>query len=193
MAKYSRSAPLTSIEIDAVKRYVVEASFLHAIAQGWDETLLAGTRYASLFPELLPLIQGIDSSIQKFTLDEDLTLYAGHGDGVGVRGALDGSASDFVGLTYKYRGFISTSETASVARAFLSKRLTQTSLPTFLEFRLPAGFHALPVNEALPSHEFEYLLPRESAFNVTDARKRGEVLLLSLAPSAPQLPKSPKT
>jgi hypothetical protein len=109
---------------------------------------------------------------QKHELTEDTVLFAGHGNGSAIIGGLGGNpATRFVGLTWSYRGVISTSAWEHTAIAFAENRGGTGTSPVFLEFRLRKGFKLLPM-EVLGgsfSSEAECILPAATRFSIVSA------------------------
>lgn len=175
-------------EIAAAQAYRADSTFLHAHKQGWDGTVFRTPAYTSFLDTCGPHQIALDSAILKNPLSADTVLWSGHGRGSGVVGALVGEPKQFVGLGYKYPGYISTSAAKQVALDTLVTRAKEYSRPTLLELHLPLAFHALDMS-LIPGggHEFEYLIGRNEAFTIFDAdlMRSGEldVLLLRLRPT----------
>lgn len=163
-----RSA-LTPDEIDAVKAYASDAGFFHAICQGRQEDV-ALLAFQQFIRTAKAHQAGLDRAIGKCTLYGSATLYWGHGRGLAIRGSLCGDPDAFVGLSYRYPGYVSTSSVEEVAiQSFLAKRTFCGSLPTLLEFRLPATFNTLDMNMAGAQGEFEFLIGRKREFVIIGA------------------------
>jgi hypothetical protein len=115
----------------------------------------------------------LDSALGKSILQQDITLYSGYGRGYSILGSLTGEPARFVGLTYRYPGFISTSESRLIAEdKFLRAGAATGTRPTLLEFRLPAGQHALDMHVVGHQGEIEYILPWKQPFRIIDAQQR---------------------
>lgn len=176
-------------EIEAARAYGADATFFHLIAQGISEHLSDNPNFYSFSAKAKQYCKHLDAAISKSSLRKSTVLYSGHGRGIGIRGALFGDAIHFVGLRYKYRGYISTSASREIAiRSFLAKRVSDGSLPTLLKIELPTGFPALDMNEIGMQGEGEFLLGRQIEFDIVcaatihDEVPEGEVLELHLVP-----------
>jgi ADP-ribosyltransferase exoenzyme len=130
---------LSGDERSALEEYSASAAFLHACAQGWEREL-EGYRDLQVFAtgRARFLALNLDSAIQKHELAENATVYSGHGRRFSVVGSLAGDPNRFVGLNYKYPGYISTSSVRRVAEDWLRARTTHGT-PVLLELRLPRG------------------------------------------------------
>ena len=113
----------------------------------------------------------LDSAIGKLELVDDGVLYSGHGRGFSVIGSLRGNPEQFVGLKYRYPGYISTSSDRGKAENFLRTRAGGGGTPVLLELRLIRGQHMLPMDVGTGQvGEAEYLLPKNLEFDIVDAR-----------------------
>ncbi len=161
---------LTSDEIEAAKAYASDATFFHAIYQGRQEELAELPAFQKFRKTAKAHKEGFDRAIGKCTLKSGVTLYSGHGRGFAIRGSMCGDSSKFLGLSYRYPGYISTSSAKAIAiGSFLVKRTFRGSQPTLLELRLPETFNALDMNMVGTQGEFEFLIGREREFVVIDA------------------------
>ncbi len=169
--------------------YGSDATMFHAVHQGWGDVICHSPDYDAFQAVAATHLLALDSAIAKSSLNKREVVWSGHGHGGGSRGALRGPPSAFLGLYYQYPGYISTSLARETAiESFLVKRTFSGSLPTLLEFRLPADFPALDMSEVGHHGEFEILLGRSVEFRVIDASEfchpkvRDTVLNLVLAP-----------
>jgi hypothetical protein len=178
-----RERELTEPEHLALRSYGADSTFFHAIAQGRTEALSHNPDFGAFSSVARTKRDAIDAVFSISRLLTAQTLWSGHGHGWGVRGALEGAPANFVGLQYRYPGYISTSTDRSWCDAFLDKRNRSQSRPTMLEFRLPAGTPAIDMHDGGAQGEFEILLPRERLFSITDAKMLpGDLLQLVLEP-----------
>lgn len=157
---------LTAAERDAVSRYGADSTFLHAAAQGRSGDFQHHRAFAAFCSRAAQERSLLDSAIMASELLAEATLYSAHGNGFAVRGSLVGPPESFVGLTYRYPGFISTSASYEWAIGFLEPRRFNDSRATLLEFRLPKGFAALSMIHGNHFGEFEFLLGRGTPFNI---------------------------
>lgn len=160
--------PLTADEQAALSRYGADSTFLHATSQGRSGDF----QHHPAFEEFSSRAAGeralLDSAIQISELLTDTTLFSAHGNGFAVRGSLVGLPQSFIGLTYQYPGFISTSASRDWAINFLEPRRFNGSRATLLEFQLPKGFAALDMKHGNHFGEFEFLLGRDTPFKIID-------------------------
>lgn len=178
-----RERELTEPEHLALRSYGADSTFFHAIAQGRTEALSHNPDFGAFSSVARERRDAIDTVFSMSRLLTAQTLWSGHGHGWGIRGALEGAPADFVGLHYRYPGYISTSTDRSWCDAFLDKRNRNQSRPTMLEFRLPAGTSAIDMHDGAAQGEFEILLPRDTLFSITDAiMLPGDLLQLALEP-----------
>ena len=178
-----RDRNLDNEEHLALRNYGADSTFFHAIAQGQSEAL----SHNPAFQEFSNLAKARRDAIDRvFTISrliKEQMLWSGHGHGWGIRGALVGAPSDFIGLKYRYPGYISTSSERSWCDAFLEKRNRQESRPTLLQLNLPAQFPAIDMRDGASQGEFEVLLPRNLIFAITDAASLPrDILQLTLSP-----------
>lgn len=160
----------TQEERDALGKYGAESTYFHAAHQGRGEELSTHPEYTTFLQNSAGWLVQIDSALSKSTLRTDKVLYSGHGKGWGIRGSLTGDPAKFIGLTYRYAGYISTSAVEIKAvESFLAKTANPGSFATLLELRLPAGFPAVDMNDAGVQGEFELLLGRGHPFEIVDA------------------------
>lgn len=182
----SLARTLTEEEREALSHYGADSTYLHAVAQRCEGDLAHHPSYSEEWTKVGRQIKALDSAIAVSTLDVDAVLYSAQPVGFSTRGSLVGPAESFVGMTYRYPGFTSTSTETSFRDSFLSKRRESTSRPTTLEFHLPAGWNAIDLHEGGHSGEFELLLPRNLPYEVIEAAYvEGDVLNLILQPSFP--------
>jgi hypothetical protein len=175
--------PLTADEKFALSRYGADSTFLHVVAQGREQDLHRDPLWQEFWPKCRAIMQALDGAIAASELVEEGVLYSAFGNGLAVRGSLLGSPEAFIGLTYCYAGYISTSSQASFRDRFLEPRRTSKSRPTILEFRLPAGFAAIDMHHGGHAGEFEFLLGRDTPFEIMQASiVDDDVLSLVLAP-----------
>lgn len=180
----SLARKLTDEERQALSRYGADSTYLHAVVQRREGDLQYHALYQDEWMVYAKQIEALDSAIGASTLISDSVLYSAQPKGFSVRGSFLGDAAKFVGLIYRYPGFISTSAETSFRDRFLSKRRDAGSRPATLEFRLPAGWNAIDLSEGGHSGEFEFLLARDVAYGVVDASYvDGDVLNLVLEPA----------
>jgi len=111
----------------------------------------------------------------RYELTADAKLYSGHGNGIGAFGGL-GHSEDrhFKEMTWRYRGFTSTTSCKSKAVDFVRTRAkTELDTPVLLEFQIPAGFRLLPMAAlgADMTHESEFLIPLGLPFLISAASR----------------------
>ncbi|MGH1572774.1 hypothetical protein ACRAWG_21525 [Methylobacterium sp. P31] len=174
---------LSPFEREALSHYGADSTFLHAVAQGRATEFSGNQKFEEFLKLCRQRVESIDAAIASSALAEPATLYSGHGTGFAVRGSLSGNPSSFVGLTYRYPGYISTSSELSFCRDFLYKRRSAMSQPTLMEFKLPLDFNVIDMAHGGHFDEFEYLLGRNNIFRITGASViDGDVLILVLEP-----------
>ena len=170
---YRKISDLTEIESDAARAYGSESGFFHLACQADHSMALSEFNPYQEFVCSCKLAALKSATSSRYELAADATLFSGHGNGVGVVGGLGHSHPDaFVGMTWQYRGFTSTSARKDKAEDFVRTRAkSPLDTPAFLEFRLPAGFRLLPmaVLGADSTHEAEFLLTPNLAFKVVEA------------------------
>ena len=128
-------------------------------------------------------LRNLDAAVAASRLLGPAVLFSAHGNGFGVRGSLMAAPSAFIGLTYRYPGFVSTTSDPAFCDAFLAKRRTTASRPTMLEIGLPDGFPGVDIRHGGHAGEAEILLGRDIPFLVVDADiVDGDVLWLVLEP-----------
>lgn len=175
---------LATEEIAALSHYGADSTYLHAVFQGRSTDFQHDRQFHEFSHKCHRIVGALDSAIAASQLRESAILHAAHGNGFGVRGSLVGEPTGFVGLTYAYPGFISTTAEPDFRDRFLTPRRNAKSRPVFLEFRLPAGFNAIDMRHGNHAGEFEFLLGRNKAFRITGAEIVDlDVLSLVLEPS----------
>jgi phage-related protein (TIGR01555 family) len=119
---------------------------------------------AAINGEHHPLIEKLDSAIQKSTLSADKTLYRGL--------VLPDAESIGIGDVINYKGFSSTSTTDAVPlRRAKFSALNTGKDAVILTILAKAGQHAADVSKSgYDSSEKEFLLPRDTKFVVTKAK-----------------------
>jgi hypothetical protein len=157
---------LTADEKKALSQYGADSTFLHAVAQGRERDLHRDPEWEKFWPKCGRIMRALDSAIAASELAERAVLYSAHGNGLAVRGSLVGDPRTFVGLTYCYPGYISTSSEATFRDRFLEPRRTVKSRPSILNFQLPAGFAAIDMHHGGHAGEFEFLLARDTPFQI---------------------------
>ena len=109
----------------------------------------------------------------RYELAADATLFSGHGNGVGVVGGLGHSQPNaFVGMTWQYRGFTSTSARKDKAEDFVRTRAKSPARHSgFLGVSLArSDFGCFRWRFSGPTtHEAEFLLTPNLAFKVVEA------------------------
>lgn len=160
--------PLTDREQAALNRYGADSTFLHAASQGRSGDFQHDPAFGDFASRSAEEQILLDSAIQTSELLTDAILFSAHGNGFAVRGSLVGPPQSFIGLTYQYPGFISTSASRDWAINFLEPRRFNGSRATLLEFRLPKGFAALDMKHGNHFGEFEFLLGRDTPFKIID-------------------------
>jgi hypothetical protein len=163
---------LTASEKQAGQSYGTDSLFFHACWQGRANDLLNDPGYSVFAPTYSSITSSLDTAVAKSILHSDVTLYSGYGRGYSILGSLTGDAARFIGLDYKYPGFISTSESRIIAEdKFMRVSAASGTRPTLLEFRMSAGQCALDMHEVGHQGEIEYLLPRNQLFKIVDAQQ----------------------
>jgi hypothetical protein len=163
-----RVQSLTPEECEACGAYYADATFWHAMAQGWSVNDLRLS--PELFPKIGILSKHLDKAVQKFQLFAAGVVFSGHGRGISVVGSLGGPPDKFVGLKYCYPGYTSASSDRGTAENFLRTRAAGARTPILLEFRLKNGQAILPMDNATGQcGEGEYLLPRHLEFEISAA------------------------
>ena len=170
---------LTHEEMAALSHYGADSTFLHAHFQGRLGDFQYHPNCADFIGNCRSIIDALDGALAKSSLSVPAQLYSGHGNGIGIRGSLTGTPASFIGLTYRYPGFISTTTDVGVANNFLEKKDLR---PTFLKLNLPAGFSAVDMKHGNHFGECEFLLGRNIRFTIVDAAEDKEVLWLVLQP-----------
>lgn len=181
--------PLTEDEISAGQRYGADSTFHNAAFLGRTEELNCQPGFEEYWTNAEASRDALDRAIAKSELTTSAVLYAAHGRGFAVRGALVGQPKRFVGLQYSYPGYISTSSSIEWAEGFLKPRQFRGSRPVLLKFVLLPGFRALDMSRVGHHGEFEYLLGRNIVFDIGDAEEvvmdqvDDAVLRLTLSPA----------
>ncbi len=167
---YRQIAELTDAEIEAARAYGAESGFFHLACQADHSMALAEFRHYQDFLCSGKLAALASATRSRCELTGDVTLYSGHENDAGVVGSLGhNDPARFVGLTWQYRGFTSTSSRKDEAEEAVA---TRVATPVFLGFRLPAGLRLLPMKDfASLSHEAEFLIPPSVPFEIIDASR----------------------
>jgi hypothetical protein len=174
---------LSKEEVEALTDYGADSTFLHAFAQRRESYLEYHPQYIKEFDTIEEQIKALDRAIDASTLDADAVLYSAQPVGFSVRGSFLGDATKFIGLTYQYPGFTSTTANEAFRDEFLSKRRDTQSRPATLTFQLPAGWNAIDLREGGQTGESEFLLARNVAYEVLNASIiDGDILSLVLKP-----------
>ena len=178
-----RDRDLDNEEHLALRSYGAESTFFHAIFQGQSEAVSHNLAFQDFSQLAKARRNPIDRVFTISRLIKEQVLRSGHGHSWGIRGALVGASSDFIGLKYRYPGYMSTSTVRLWCDAFLDKRNRQESRPTLLQLNLPARFPAIDMHDGASQGEFEVLLPRNLIFAITEAASLpGDILQLTLSP-----------
>jgi hypothetical protein len=163
---------LTVQEKLAGKSYGADSEFFHACWQGRANDVVHHPNYVAFANTFPSITSDLDAAVAKSILQSDVVLYSGYGRGYSILGSLTGDVARFVGLSYRYPGFISTSESRLIAEdKFLRVGAAPGTRPTLLQFRMTAGQCALDMHEVGHQGEIEYLLPRDQLFHVVDAQQ----------------------
>lgn len=186
--RFSKRGECTEEERAAVTDYYAEATYFHACAQGWSGPLGDSPKLSAFMARAAGLAGRIDAAIEKFEVAEPGEVYFGSGSGYSCIGSLGGPPERFVGLTYQYLGYTSTSIHRSVAEDFVRARASGSLSPVLLQIILVPGMRALPVDQVTGQcGEGEVLLPRKSRLVIKAASSvriddvEPDVLLLELA------------
>jgi len=173
--------PLTDQERAALQHYGADSTFLHAAVQHRGADFGSHPEWADFTSRCAELLRDLDSAILTSRLLAAARVYSGHGNAFAVRGSLDADPSAFVGMTYRYPGYISTSVSREFCQEFLDKRRRRGSRPVLMTFELPAGLHAIDMKHGGHHGEFEFLLGRDLSFRISGASlEDGDVLCLTL-------------
>lgn len=158
-------------ELSAAHGYYASSKLLNVCVQGWFDEFSDSQKVRKFFDEeMLPLVNCLDGAIAKHTVEVGGTVFSGHGNSIGCIGSLRGEPNSFVGLRYRYPGYISASEDIWVANKFLCNNLSKSDCPVRLEIELIPGQKVLPLTTATgQGAEMEFLLPRGSEFTITSA------------------------
>lgn len=168
---YKKLGDLKDDEIKAARAFGSDSGHHHRIAQGIrDCDCIKG--YAKFQNNACIVTRAISNAIKKLELTKPMTVCSGIGWGrVAVGSLTSQDLSKFVGLTYQYPGFISTSDDAGIAERFIRNGYKVCSdRPLLFVFNLPTGFNVLPMKElgADNSYEHEFLLDRNLEFEIKD-------------------------
>lgn len=170
MALYRKIADLTPDEIVAAKAYGAESGFFHLACQGSHNMALTDFKPYQDFLKTQETADLQSATSTRYELTTEITVFSGQGSGVGVVGALGHrDPTRLQGLTWRYRGFTSTSIRRCEAEKFLNNRKTDRAV--LLEFRLSSGFRLLPL-EVLGvdwAGEGEFLIPANITFSIVRA------------------------
>jgi len=162
-------AELTAEEREACTIYYQDATMLQACTQGLSGDFDDSPRMLAMIGRAAQAALRLDRAIQKFALSAGATVYSGHGRGSSVVGSLRGNPQQFVGLGYRYPGYISTSWDRAKAENFLRTRASAVGTPVLLKIRLRQGQNLLPLDVGTGQlGEGEYLLPRTLEFTIID-------------------------
>jgi hypothetical protein len=190
--KYEKIADLTPDEIKAARAYGSESGFFHLACQADHSMALGSFQPYQDFCNSGKLVALKQAASSRFRLTEQLTVYSGHGNGFGVVGGFgSNNPSSFEKMSWKYKGFTSTSVSKLTAEHFLEVRAkSPLDTPVFLEFRLPVGFHVLPMAELGPdsTHEGEFIIAPQVSFDIAQSYRTSvagvdAVLYLILTPT----------
>lgn len=145
---------------------------LHACAQGLSGDFPDSPRMQAMVAgRAAQLAIQLDSAIRKFALAARATVYSGHGRGFSVVGSLHGDPGKFVGLRYRYPGYISTSSDQGTAENFLRTRASPVGTPVLLDIKLQEGQNLLPIDVGTGQvGEAEYLLPKGLELEILEAK-----------------------
>jgi hypothetical protein len=161
--------PLTTDEKASGSAYCSDSTFFHLCALGLSSVAVHDPRHAALVPAMAAHFRNIDASIAASSLTQPLTVYSGHGNGLGIIGALEGVPAQFVGLRYSYNGYISTSSVEGNALRFLETRYHPALRPVMLKLIPPVGFNTVDVHHFGHAGEMEFLVGRRLTFSITGA------------------------
>ncbi|HEY1934093.1 MAG TPA: hypothetical protein VGG99_18955 [Acetobacteraceae bacterium] len=172
---YEKTNDPTPAQIEAARAYSSESGFFHLACQADHSMALVEFGPFQSFCQSGKLLALKQAASSCFPLTADALVYSGHGNGVGVVGGLGHSGiSYFKQMTWRYRGFTSTTSRKDKAEHFVATRAkVSADVPVFLEFRLPTGFFLFPM-ETLGSDrtdEAEFLLPPQSSFKIIEASR----------------------
>lgn len=171
MSHAKLTSNLTPQEIEAVKAYGTSSQFYHACWQGRAGDVVYHPDYSAFAKTYPSITSNMDSAVTKSVMQNSAVLYSGYPRGYSIFGSLTGDPTKFVGLNYRYPGFISTSESRLIAEdKFARIGSAPGTQPALLEFRMAAGSLALDMHEVGHQGEIEYLLPRDQLFRIIDAQ-----------------------
>src|SRR5579862_1142768 len=147
MTNAKLSSSLTDEERAAGGTYGANSDFFHACWQGRQDDVCHHQAYDAFAKIYKATTRNLDSAIGKSVLQVGTELYSGHGRWYSIFGSLTGSPDRFVGLMYRYPGFISTSQSRLIAvDKFLRVRAASGSRPALLRFQMTAGQCALDMH-----------------------------------------------
>jgi hypothetical protein len=170
--RFDKLAEPTPEEIAAARAYTASSPRLHYLMQGRDA--LNCSVFAAELGLLEPLLPLIASVTRKFKLAEAARLYAGYANGYSVVGSLWRSDPQrFVGMTYSYHGFFSTSVDRAAALRFLEAGPVHP-YSVFLSIDASQGLLGLPANELGPDNvdEAEVLVAPQTPFCIKRASRK---------------------
>lgn len=175
---YRQIEELTSDEEKAVRAYGAESGLFHLFSQQTHYKVLDEFKTAREF--YIPKLAALNSAARKFALCSKLSVYSGHGNGIGVYGSFENNpAASFRNMIWQYRGVTSTSAWRWKAAEWLEKGRAG---PVFLKFELPEGFCCLPMEAVAPTHEAEFIIPANQPFEIFEASRSNGVLRFTLRP-----------
>ncbi len=163
---------LSTDELDAAHNYYAESKFLNASAQGWSGEFPDSKKLGEFLTKCASLVGHLDSAIRKHVVEVGGPIYSGHGTSIGCIGSLRGSPEKFVGLRYRYPGYISSSEDVEVANNFVrtGASVSRSDCPVRLSIELIKGQNVLPLSSTTgQGAEMEFLLPRQSELEIVHA------------------------
>jgi ADP-ribosyltransferase exoenzyme len=186
---WTLSSALSTDEMDAALNYYAESKMLNACAQGWGGEFPDSQKLVGFLAKCSTLVRHLDGAIEKHVVEVGGLIHSGHGSSIGCIGSLRGAPNKFIGLRYRYPGYISASEEVSVANNFVRTSSSNSDCPVRLEIELTKGQNILPLSTTTKQGaEMEFLLPRQSQFEITLAQMvkldgvAKDVLSLTLRP-----------
>ncbi|WLA81959.1 ADP-ribosyltransferase [Bradyrhizobium elkanii] len=169
---WHESDALSSDELDAALSYYAESKMINASAQGWSGEFSDSKKMQDFLTKCASLVAHLDRAIGKHTVEVGGLVYSGHGSSIGSIGSLRGSPKNFVGLRYRYPGYISASENVHVANGFVrtGASISSSDRPVRLSIELARGQNILPLSARTgQGAEMEFLLPRQTEFEIVQA------------------------
>ena len=146
MVSYRNLESLTASEHKACAEYQADSTFLHATFQGWNNGQFTDSAALQRFnAKAAQIVNGLTSAIQKFEITSQATLYSGRPRRNAVIGPLRADPRRFVGLRYRYPGFLATTDDRAAAENFLRTRSDARSAPVLLKVNLNMGQKGLPL------------------------------------------------